>query len=91
MKRSKAESIYSTGKQVGLEKFYKEEDGKTSKVVKRTLAAKKKNSGKGPRFYQYNKFNKRRVITANNTEENSAQNINLENESNEEKETQNNA
>ena len=60
---------------------------KLPKLSKEPWRPKKKNSGKGPRFYQYNKFNKRRVITANNTEENSAQNKNLENESNEEKET----
>ena len=60
---------------------------KLPNLSKETWRPKKKNSGKGPRFYQYNKSTKRRVIAANNTEENSAQNINLENETNEERET----
>ena len=67
----------------------KEEHCKTSKAGKRNLAAKKKKkkSVKGPRFYQYDKSKKRRSIAANNAEENSAQNINLENETKEERET----
>ena len=56
---------------------------KLPKLIKETVRPKKKKSGKGPGFYQYNKSKTRRGIAANNAEENSAQNINLQNETNE--------
>ena len=60
---------------------------KLPKLVKETWLPKKRKSGKGPGFYQFDKSKKRRGIAANNAEENSAQNINLENETKEERET----
>lgn len=44
---------------------------KLPKLVKETWQPKKRISGKGPRFYQYNKYSKRRGIAANNAEVNS--------------------
>ena len=64
---------------------------KLPKLIKETVRPKKKKSGKGPGFYQYNKSKTRRGIAANNAEENSAQNINLQNETNEKRDNQSSA
>ena len=80
-KEAKRKAYTAQASRLDLENDTKKnmEKVKLPKLVKETWRSKKRKSGKGPGFYQKDKSKKRKDIVANKAEENSAQNINIEN------------
>ena len=82
-KEAKRKAYTEQASRSDLKNVTKKNMVKLPKLVEETWRPKKRKSGKDPGFYQCDKSKKRRGIAANNAEENSGQNINLENETKE--------